>query len=76
MTEPKTFSRNAFKYLVKKKIRKAAIAGLKEIQETHICSKTKKTEKNELKMQEFLPGSRLIMPFWNYQSNVDSMAIS
>ena len=75
MTEPKAFSRNAFKYLVKKNIWKAAIAGLKEIQEKPIY-KTKKTEKNKLKMQEFLPGSRLIMPFWNYQSNVDPMAIS
>ena len=48
----KTFSKDAFKQLVKKHIRKAAFAGLKEIQETH--SKSKKMSYNELKMQEYL----------------------
>ena len=48
----KTFSKDAFKQLVKKHTRKAAIAGLKEIQETH--SKSKKMSFNELQMQEYL----------------------
>ena len=48
----KTYSKDAFKLLVKNQIRKAALAGLKEIQETH--SKSKKMDYSELKMQEYL----------------------
>ena len=48
----KTYSKDSFKLLVKNQIRKAAFAGLKEIQESH--SKSKKIDYSELKMQEYL----------------------
>ena len=48
----KTFSKDGFKQTVKKHVKAAAFAGLKEIQETH--NKSKKLVYNELKMQEYL----------------------
>ena len=50
--EIRDLSKDAFKDLVKKRVRATAFEELKETQKTH--SKSKKIEYNEMKMQEYL----------------------
>ena len=50
--EIRDFSKDAFKDLVRKRVRATAFEELKEIQKTH--SKSKKLYYNDMKMQEYL----------------------